>query len=429
MKDIANYALEALKKAGADKASCRVEKARKDEFNIEANEFTLLGTTFDNGLAMKALVGGRKGVVSINKLDKGSVDEAARNCVELAKAAEPDEAEDIAPLVENKDFVMEEMTNDIDGLFKRSKEYLEQVRDELPKIIIEGFSSALKSSEEAYVNTNGVCFGAKWESYSFNSMFVGKEGESSSSFNYDGANFLKPTTPFMQSGMHRTLLEEAERSTNPRPVDEKFTGKIIVTPACADLLWDTILSNFISDRPLIEGTSRWKDALDTKVASEKLTFRAAPLIKEILTGPRYTNDGFVTRDVDFIKDGVLKSFALSLYGANKTGKPLNPTSSYNMEVLAGDVPLDEIIKSVDNGILLNRFSGGSPGASGDISGVAKNSFLIKNGKISDALQETMISFNILDALKNITAISQERVANGSTLLPWCCVDGITVSGK
>jgi PmbA protein len=429
MKDIAQYALDALKKNGADKASCTAEKGRKDEFNIEANNFTLLGTTFADSLVLKALVGGRKGYVAVNKLDRASIDEAAANCVTLAKSAEPDDAEDIAPLVENKDFIMEDITNDIDGLFARSKEYLETVRETLPKIIIEGFTSKLHSAEAAYANTNGVSFGTKWENYSFNSMFVGKDGEKSSSFNYDGAYFLKPHIPFIESGMHRTLLEEAEKSLSPRPVDENFIGKIIVTPACVDLIWQTLIDNFISDRPLIENTSRWKDSLNTQVASEKLTFRAAPLNPQIVTGPRYTGDGFVTKDVDFIKDGVLKNFSLTLYGANKTGKPRTDTSAWSIEVLAGDTPLDEMLKSVERGILLNRFSGGSPGASGDISGVAKNSFLIENGKISDALQETMISFNILDALKNISAISMERVANGATVLPWCCLDGISVSGK
>ena len=42
MKDIASYALDALRKAGADKASCVASKSRKDEFNIQASEFTLL---------------------------------------------------------------------------------------------------------------------------------------------------------------------------------------------------------------------------------------------------------------------------------------------------------------------------------------------------------------------------------------------------
>lgn len=134
--------------------------------------------------------------------------------------------------------------------------------------------------------------------------------------------------------------------------------------------------------------------------------------------------------MNFIKEGILTSFALSQYGANKTGKPrASNTAFWTLEVAAGDIPLEDIIKGVNRGILLNRFSGASPGPSGDISGVAKNSFFIENGKVTDALKETMLSFNILDVLSNIPAISVERCKNGIDVLPWCCLDGITISGK
>jgi len=428
MHDIANYALDALKKNGADKASCSVSKGRKDEFNIEANQFTLLRTVFSDTLSLKALVGGRKGTVLVNKLDRASIDDAVANCVALAKSAEPDDAEDIAPLVENKKFDNARAA-DLDGLFSRSKEYLEQVRDEFSKIIIENFSSYHSEDEKIFVNSNGVCFESNNNFYNFNSMFVAKDGEKSSSFNYGGAFLADMSAPFLDAGIHRALLAEAQKSLSPRPVEKKFTGKIIVTPACDDMIWETLMDNFLSDRPMIEGTSRWKDALETVVADKKLTFRAAPLNPKMVAALPMTADGFLARDVDFIREGALKSFALSLYGANKTKKPRADSHFHNIEVAAGETSLEEMICGVERGILLNRFSGGSPGASGDVSGVAKNSFLIENGKISDALQETMISFNILDALKNITAISRERIANGVTILPWCCFDGITVSGK
>ena len=134
--------------------------------------------------------------------------------------------------------------------------------------------------------------------------------------------------------------------------------------------------------------------------------------------------------MDIIKDGILKSFALSLYGSRKTGKPraLNSASG-SIEVQAGQKPLADIIGGIKRGILLNRFSGASPGPGGDVSGVAKNSFLIENGEVAGALKETMVSFNIMDVLSNITAISSERCMNGMSILPWCCFDGITVSGK
>jgi len=180
----------------------------------------------------------------------------------------------------------------------------------------------------------------------------------------------------------------------------------------------------------VQGTSRWKDALGTKVADSRLTMRIAPLHPSIVAGERFTVDGYESQDVDLIRDGVLSSFALSLYGSRKTGKARSKNTAFsNIEVAAGDTPLADMIKNVDRGILLNRFSGASPGSSGDVSGIAKNSFLIENGVVTDALSETMVSFNIVDILANIPAISVERCENGISILPWCCFDGVTISGK
>ena len=430
MKETAAYAVDALLKAGADKAACKASRSRKDEFNVEANKFTLMRTLFDDSLHLKVIKDHKKAVTVVNKLDKDSIDRAVADCVALTSSAQSDEAEDIAAKIENKYFDQRTGGSDMDALFNRTRDFLDQVRGEFPKIVLEGMQSEFNSGQTAYVNSNGVEFIADTEYYYFSTMFSAKDGERSSSFNDSGAVFSSLARPFMDMSTQRTLFEEAVRSLDTRMVDEKFTGKVIVTPACNDMIWRTLLDCFLCDRSMIEGTSRWKDSLGAKVADSKLTFRAAPLHPGIVAGERFTQDGFESRDTDFIKDGVLTSFALSLYGANKTGKPRAGNTAFgNIEVAAGDTPLAEMIKRIDRGILLNRFSGGAPGPSGDISGVAKNSFLIENGKVTDALKETMVSFNIVDALANISAISKERCENGVSVLPWCCFDGITISGK
>ena len=61
--------------------------------------------------------------------------------------------------------------------------------------------------------------------------------------------------------------------------------------------------------------------------------------------------------------------------------------------------------------------------------MAKNSFLIENGRIGSALAETMISGNLAEMLRRVRAISKETVAEGMTVLPYLAFDGITVSGK
>jgi len=426
-QEIAIYALDALKKAGADKAACTVSNGRKEEFNVEANKFTLMRTLFDDGLSLKAIKGNRKGVTRINKLDKASIDKAVTDCISLASSAPPEEAEDIAEKIENKKFDQSSGGGDLNKLFSRTKEFLEQLRDEYPKIVLEGMTSDFNSGQTIYVNSNGVEFSTSTEHYQIGTMFSAKDGDKSSSFNGYGARLSSLVSPFVDLDMHRSLLSESEQSLNPRMVEEKFTGKVIVTPACDDMIWKTIIDCFLSEWSLIDGTSRWKDALNTKVADSRLTMRSAPYHSGIVAAERFTADGYESKDADIIRDGVLKSFALSLYGSKKTGKPRALNTFSNIEVAPGSTSLEEIIKGVDRGILLNRFSGASPGPSGDVSGVAKNSFLIEKGRIAGALKETMVSFNIIDILGKID-ISKERCLNGYTVLPWCCFDGVTISG-
>ena len=429
-KDTAQYAIDALMREGADKASCAVIHSRKDELNIEANEFSLLRTLFNDTLQLKAICSGAKGVIAINKLDKDSIDEAVSDCISLASSALSDEAEDIAEKTQSTSFERKTGGCDKNALFKRTNEFAEQLKVEFPKIVLEGMTADFNSSQSIYCNSNGVLLEDEREFYSFGTSFSAKENAKSSSFNYYGAYLTGLNTPFMDIGLQRTLLEDSVKSIDTIMVEGKFVGKIIVTPSCDDMIWQTLLDNFLGDSCMIAGTSRWKDALNTKVTDSKLTMSLSPLNPSIIAGERFTSDGYISYDTDLIKEGVLTSFALSLYGSKKTGqkRALN-TAFENIEVTAGDTPLSEMINGVDRGILLGRFSGGSPGPSGDISGVAKNSFLIENGVVTGALSETMLSFNIVDILQNILAISRERAENGVSLIPWCCFDGVTISGN
>ena len=127
-----------------------------------------------------------------------------------------------------------------------------------------------------------------------------------------------------------------------------------------------------------------------------------------------------------LQDGVLKSFCLSNFAARKTGltRAANQSGAYFLH--PGEKSLEELIAGIENGILINRFSGGAPGPSGDFNGVAKNSFLIRNGRLVGAVTETMISGNFSHLLQNLRGISRETACDGMTVLPWAAFDGVTV---
>ena len=62
LKEIAQYTLSCLKKHGADEAQCKVKHVLADEINIDAGEFSLMRSTFDNAITMKVIKDNKKGV-------------------------------------------------------------------------------------------------------------------------------------------------------------------------------------------------------------------------------------------------------------------------------------------------------------------------------------------------------------------------------
>jgi PmbA protein len=94
---------------------------------------------------------------------------------------------------------------------------------------------------------------------------------------------------------------------------------------------------------------------------------------------------------------------------------------------AGTTPRQALVQGVARGALVDRLSMGRPAANGDFSGVIKNSFAIEGGQVGPALSETMISGNVAQMLRDVQAVSQERVDTGNACLPWLRVDGLHFS--
>jgi len=428
-REIAAYALDALKKSGADHAQCVVTTGKTDEINVDGGEFSLMRTLFNSAIVLKALKDGKKGIITSNRLDQESIDNAVRDCMAAAQSSVPDEAESISEKETNKDFEAGVQVFDRDRLFDRIKEYMEDVKREYPKINIAQFISTIHQSESQFMNTNGVEFSYKTGYYDFSSLFAAQEGKKVSSFMGYGAKMTSLDKKLLDIGMHRTLVSESEKQIDTKPVSGKFVGKVLITPSCLEEILGMAFSNFISDPVIIDGTSPWKNLLGSKVVSDKLSISTIPLDSRVVCGERFTGDGYESRNMEIISKGVLKSFLLTNYGSKKTGFPRALNLSGSLFLEPGESSLNDLIQGVDKGILINRFSGGQPGSNGDFSGVAKNSFFIENGKITDAISETMISGNLAKMLKQVIGVSSETVCDGNSVLPWVLCDGITISGK
>jgi PmbA protein len=138
-------------------------------------------------------------------------------------------------------------------------------------------------------------------------------------------------------------------------------------------------------------------------------------------------DAFATPPVHVLREGRLATLTPSLYGSRKTGLAHVPVAAGGWELAAGASPLDQVIAGVSRGALVGSLSMGNPAANGDFSGVIKNSFLIESGDIGPALSEVMIAGNVAQMLRDVTAVSRERLDRGLWLLPWLRVAGLSFS--
>ncbi len=429
LKNIADYVLKSLKDYKAEKAKCDAGCSVTHEFNVDGGEFSLFRTLYDKHLLLTVIKDRKKGEVRLNNFDEEAIKEAIKNSIETAESSVPDEAWDIAPLVENKDFKYGAVIPDLDRLFDRCEELINDIKTRFPKIIIEQMIVSHCEIKNVHANTNGVLFSEHYGRYKISIMFSAHENEKTSSF-FDSC-FVTDSLdkPFIACGSVEKDLSDIEKQIITEAVEGKYEGVMILTPASLKGFVSDIFGNFASGNKLIEGTTPWKGCIGQRVADKSVTLSLMPRDERIICGEKITGDGFESWDYDVIKDGVLKNFLISLYAANKTGEKISANSSNSIVMKNGDKKLSEIISQINMGIIVGRFSGGEPSSNGDFSGIAKNSFLIENGKITKSLSETMISGNLADMLNNVRAVSYETVSDGTSVLPYVAFNGICISGK
>ena len=427
-RKIAKNGLNSLLKAGADKAQCRVTFTDKHEMNFELGEITLLRTTFDTDVNLVGIKDSRKGSMSINKSDDASMERAAQEALAIAAASAPDDAYDIAEYQEPQEFSTGKDSPDLDKMHLRVKEFMDQVGAKYPQISIMQSYVDFTREKEYFVNSNGVDFVTHKGVYHCVIMFSSREGDKVSSFNYVAYSLRDLEKQLLDCGSIDTLLRQSVEQIHARPLEGKFVGDVIITPqSINDVLY--FIASSISDGAIIGETSIYRDKLGQQIASPTFTLHSRPVSEEICDGYFVTRDGYAAQNSTIIDQGVLKTFLLSLYGSKKTGlkRAINDGGAFVID--PGDESIKDIIKSVDKGVLLYRFSGGTPSDSGDFSGVAKNSYLIENGEIKYPITEAMIAGNMAELLMNVTNVSREQEDFGYTILPYVKASGITVSGK
>lgn len=428
-KKLGEKSLQYMKDAGADKNFYHLVKHEKVEINFNNTAIGLFRTTDHNEVTLKAIKDNKLSKISFtNVSDNNALKQSANDLIKMCESSEEDSNNDIAEFQSAESFSSGPEKADKDKIYMLIEKLLKECSEKYPAIKINESFICFNKVQEHFMNSNGVDFDTSVSEYTISIVYAAKDGEKSSSFNGIFLSVTELPDNLLEFGGVRRRFEESIEQINCKSINGKFNGDVIITPDCLEEFIATYNNIFLSDSPMITKTSRLKNKLNKKVASDSLTISYSPTDDDISKKVFVTGDGLKSENVTYIEDGVLKSYLLSLYGAKKTGLELRPTAEI-IKVNPGEKSLEDIIKATERGIILGRFSGGNPASNGDFSGVAKNSYYIENGEIKFPIIETMVSGNLYDIFNSIEDISKEVVNMGYSVLPWVKVSGVVVSGK
>ena len=429
LREVADLFDNILKDKKLEKYNYVLVKSQKQELNVENGEFKLMRTVYDYYTSLKVYKDNKMGTASGNDLSKEALVKLAEDSEDAALSSPEDPCHDIAPDQGKEVFRQGIYEPDMDKFIERIQECLNAIKKEFPKVLVMAAVGSYDKSHWISRNTNGTEFEDYSGHYSFYIEISASEDGVNTGISGAYVQVEKLDKPFMELGRFRKSLEDITNSIHTKSLDGKFDGTVILTPGAAEQFVSMLIGNYISDDVIIDGTSLWLDKVGEQVASDKLTISKKPFGDRIVCGERGTWNGFKSEDVTLIEKGVLKTHSLTLYAANKTGRKVVKNTGWDLVIEPGDKSIDEIIKSVDKGLIMGGFSGGQPGANGDFSGVAKNSFYVENGEVKYAVSETMVNGNLAEIFKSIRAISKELVGDGTSVVPYIAVDGVIISGK
>lgn len=196
----------------------------------------------------------------------------------------------------------------------------------------------------------------------------------------------------------------------------------------------TFLRNFIS---AISGTNIYRkssfliNAIGQQIFPRHISIYQQPHILKSLGGAPFDGEGVLTKDIHFVKDGILQNFVLDSYSARKlnlhtTG---NAGGIYNLSLPDTQVSFEELLRTMDTGLLVTELIGqGINIVTGDYSRGAFG-FWVEKGEIQYPVEEVTIAGNLKDMFLDMVATSNDIDKRGSILSGSILIKKMVVAGE
>ena len=435
---LARHCLAYAQEAGADKARITLTKSLMNLTGVLNGEVDKVALALDRSLQLQLFVDGRFGTFSSNHLEQKELEAFIREAIGTVRMLEADACRQLpAPerLVKNArtgleldlyDPSSETLTaEERRSLALQSCYYPHSGPNTLHSGPRPGISWRLISEEGEYSDSvfdsltlDSQGLEARHTETSFEigyeSTVEDAEGNRFSSYWWDASPRLKALQ--WEDCAQKACLR-AVAQIGPKEIPGgKYT--LIVDSECASKLLTPVL-NALGGSSLQQKNSFLTGSLGKKLFPESLTVMDLPLTKGDTGCRLFDSEGVATRERAIIDKGVVNTYFLNTYIANKMGMEPTVEDATRVKVLpvGGCKTLEDVLRKAGNGILVTGFNGGnSNSATGNFS-YGIEGFLVRNGKIVHPVREMLITGNFLTLWGKLLAAADDARPCLSKLIP------------
>jgi len=233
---------------------------------------------------------------------------------------------------------------------------------------------------------------------------VHKDSEVTVLENFGGEDLAK----FDEQGFTSGLLRKIEHCKNPVVDVEAGEYDVILAPRCVAefvqyLTWG------MSARAYDHHESFFKDKVGVQVFPPHISITDDPTDPDMIRLD-YGSDGHIYKPLKLIENGVFKAFMCDHYYHRKTGLPKNGNTGSCLSISPGESSLEEMIKSVQNGLYISslHYMNFINMKETSITGLTRDgTFLIKDGEIVNVVNSLRFTEKIERILRNVTALENK----------------------
>jgi PmbA protein len=289
-------------------------------------------------------------------------------------------------------------------------------------------SGSLSRAEVTIANSRGVHYTAERTEVSCSLETIC--GQSTGS-DFDHSPFLEIDP--LRVGERAAFF--AWHSSKGKPV-ETGPRDVLLSPVALAQLLGNILVPSLSGRNVHAGRSRLGPLLGQECMDGRIDLLDDPFARG-MGATAWDAEGLPAARLDFVKAGVLSSFAYDLktayrYGARPTGSAVRGGPSGGPAIgvhnLVLDGPREEI--AADRALYVHDVVGAHTAnpVSGDFSVECQNPIWVEGGGFQEPVRKAMLSGNLFDALRKIGGIAAGSRIVGNAILPCVRFRGLQVIG-